>query len=272
MIILILFFLALHTVTGEYNEMLAKTALNISQSSYCLDTSSNWECATCSVNNKYQKLIQNNGEQVVIGFNIDYDTTFVGFRGSTNIQNWIDNLHVSQIQPYDDTSISVEKGFYNLFMNLKNDIIKEINDVSTKYKTNKLLITGHSLGGALSTLLAFDLLYVQNSNMAIQLITFGSPRVGNEDFVSTFNNFNIYANRVTHYYDIVPHIPQEFLKYRHVSQEIWYNEDNNQYKLCDDQDNTEDPSCSDSCSPTHCTSTSDHANYLNISMGSKGDC
>ena len=273
MIILILLFLAINTVfANEYDEMLAKTALNISQSSYCLDTSSNWECATCSVNNKYQKLIQDNGEQVVIGYNIDYDTTFVGFRGSANTQNWIDNLHVAQIQPYDNTNISVEKGFYNLFMSLENDIIEEINDVSTKYKTSKLLITGHSLGGALSTLLAFDLLYVRNSDMAIQLITFGSPRVGNEDFVSIFNNYPIYSNRVTHYYDIVPHIPQEFLKYRHVSQEIWYNEDNNQYKLCNDQDNTEDPSCSDSCSPIHCTSTSDHANYLNISMGTEGDC
>ena len=70
---------------------------------------------------------------------------------------------------------------------------------------------------------------------------------------------------------MVPHIPQQFLKYDHISQEIWYNEENNNYKLCNDQDN-EDPSCSDSCSPMHCTSTSDHMNYMNITMGTIGDC
>ena len=116
------------------------------------------------------------------------------------------------------------------------------------------------------------MLYVDNTNMNIKLITFGSPRVGNEYFVSIFNEYSIYCNRITHYYDMVPHIPQEFLNYVHVSQEIWYNEENSDYNVCNDKDNREDPYCSDSCSPIHCTSTSDHMKYLNISMGSEGDC
>ena len=275
MIILIFFFLMLNRVfANEYNEMLAKTALNISQSTYCLDTISisNMECATCSTDNEYQRLIKQDNELIIIGYNTIYKTIFASFRGSVNIQNWIDNIHVSQIQPYNNTDISVEKGFYNLFTNLKDDVIKEIQDVSKKYNTRELLITGHSLGGALSTLLTFEMLYVENTNMNIKLITFGSPRVGNEYFVSIFNEYSIYCNRITHYYDMVPHIPQEFLNYVHVSQEIWYNEENSDYNVCNDKDNREDPYCSDSCSPIHCTSTSDHMKYLNISMGSEGDC
>ena len=273
MIILIFFFLMLNRVfANEYNEMLAKTALNISQSTYCLDTISNMECATCSTDNEYQRLIKQDNELIIIGYNTIYKTIFASFRGSVNIQNWIDNIHVSQIQPYNNTDISVEKGFYNLFTNLKDEVIKEIQDVSKKYNTRELLITGHSLGGALSTLLTFEMLYVENTNMNIKLITFGSPRVGNEYFVSIFNEYSIYCNRITHYYDMVPHIPQEFLNYVHVSQEIWYNEENSDYNVCNDKDNREDPYCSDSCSPIHCTSTSDHMKYLNISMGSEGDC
>jgi len=273
MIILIFFILMLNRVfANEYNEMLAKTALNISQSTYCLDTISNMECATCSADNEYQRLIKQDNELIIIGYNTIYKTIFASFRGSVNIQNWIDNIHVSQIQPYNNTDISVEKGFYNLFTNLKDDVIKEIQDVSKKYNTRELLITGHSLGGALSTLLTFEMLYVENTNMNIKLITFGSPRVGNEYFVSIFNEYSIYCNRITHYYDMVPHIPQEFLNYVHVSQEIWYNEENSDYNVCNDKDNREDPYCSDSCSPIHCTSTSDHMKYLNISMGSEGDC
>ena len=57
----------------------------------------------------------------------------------------------------------------------------------------------------------------------------------------------------------------EFL---HTPQEIWYNEENNQYTICNDNFEREDDLCSDSCSPLHCTSTSDHLNYLGIPMGS----
>jgi hypothetical protein len=271
-IILILFFLAIHHVNSEYDELLAKTALNISQSTYCLNNSSNWNCATCSNKNEYEKLINLDNELIVIGYNTLYKSIFVSFRGSVNTQNWIANIHFSQIQPYNNTDISVEKGFYNLFTNLKPYVINGIQDVSKKYNTKDLLITGHSLGGALSTLLAFELLYVENIDMNIKLITFGCPRIGNHDFVSIFNSFSVYSNRITHYYDIVPHIPQQFLKYDHISKEIWYNEENNEYKLCDDKNNSEDPTCSNSCSPTHCTSTADHMNYMNITMGTIGDC
>ena len=70
----------------------------------------------------------------------------------------------------------------------------------------------------------------------------------------------------------MPHVPQQFLHYNHIPHEIWYNEDNTELKDCNDMNLEEDPLCSNSCGPIHCTSTSDHLNYLNISMGSEGDC
>ena len=80
------------------------------------------------------------------------------------------------------------------------------------------------------------------------------------------NKYNYISYRVTHYYDIVPHIPEEFMGYSHISNEIWYNEINSIYNICNDNVN-EDSKCSNSCAPTKCTSTSDHLYYLNISMG-----
>jgi len=92
--------------------------------------------------------------------------------------------------------------------------------------------------------------------------------VGNPAFANSFNQYahSFTHYRITHYYDIVPHVPEEILGYLHISNEIWYNEDNTVYKICSDS-TSEDKSCSDSCSPTHCTSTSDHSNYLNVTMG-----
>jgi len=93
------------------------------------------------------------------------------------------------------------------------------------------------------------------------------PRVGNEEFAKRFESYPIYSKRVTHYYDIVPHVPEEFMGYRHISQEVWYNEANTKYTLCDDANGAEDDQCSDSCAPTKCTSISDHLEYLQIKMG-----
>ena len=254
----------------EYNENLIKTAINISQSSYCIKNTNGCDCPTCDNDNIYETTSLIKGEFAIYGYNNFYDSIFVGFRGSSNVKNWLTNIHFSMIYPYDN-NIGLEKGFYNLFESMKNEIYDNIDNISKKYNTQNLLITGHSLGGAISTLLSFDIL-CDNLPYKISLITFGSPRVGNQDFVDSFNKYNIYSKRITHYYDIVPHLPQEFLNYRHISQEIWYNQDNTEYKICNDLNNIEDQKCSNSCSPSSCTSTNDHMNYMNISMGSGGLC
>lgn len=267
-------FLLLTTInlcSSQYNVDLVYNALNISQSAYCMGKYDTWSCATCSVTNNYETKLEKKSELVIFGYNKPYDSLFIGFRGSSNIQNWISNIQIVFEHPYDDSNIAVDKGFYDLYDVLKPSIISTLSDMSSKYHTNKLLITGHSLGGALATVAAFDMLYYKQPYEVSYLITFGSPRVGNYDFSEYFNMFSIYSKRITHYYDIVPHVPEEFLGYRHISNEIWYNEHNSDYVICNDND-SEDNSCSDSCSPTKCTSTSDHMYYMNISMGNEGLC
>ena len=63
----------------------------------------------------------------------------------------------------------------------------------------------------------------------------------------------------------------EFFNYKHISEEIWYSENNMDYLICQDE-NKEDSNCSNSCSPLKCTSFDDHLNYMNISMGNDGLC
>ena len=45
-----------------------------------------------------------------------------------------------------------------------------------------ILITGHSLGGALAVLSALDIKKELMFNETISLYTFGAPRVGNDEF------------------------------------------------------------------------------------------
>lgn len=249
-------------VNSIYDERIAKTAVNISQAAYCV-SDTNWTCATCDKTNELYSMIERHGERCLIGYNTEMDSLFVSFRGSVDLLNWLDNVQIQKIKPYDDTNIEVEKGFYKAYQYLKPDVMHSLNIMKTTYPTKKLLLTGHSLGAALATLMAFDVLY----DYDIYLYTFGSPRVGNQHFVKSFPTTS-HTYRITHYYDIVPHTPPESFGYQHIPHEIWYTEDNNMYKICYDNYSKEDIECSDSCAPVHCTSTSDHLNYLHIPMGS----
>ena len=78
------------------------------------------------------------------------------------------------------------------------DLYDEIVDWITKNTHNKrVVVTGHSLGAAVATLFASRI-------KAEQLYTFGSPRVGNKDFVNTLT---VPHWRFVNNNDVVPATP-----------------------------------------------------------------
>ena len=244
-----------------YNPHISEIAVNLSQASYCVSSPSNWTCATCDETNYLDSVIQKYGERCLIGYNTELESLFVSFRGSSDPLNWIDDFQISKVSPYNDTKIEVEKGFYKVYEHIRSAVLEVLDELKTQYSTKKLLLTGHSLGAATTTLMAFDVM----NEYDVMLYTFGSPRVGNKYFVESFEN-QINMFRITHYCDIVPHVSPEFLDYLHLPQEIWYNEENNNYYMCKIDYTEEDDECSNSCLLS-AYSTSDHLNYLNIAMG-----
>ena len=72
-----------------------------------------------------------------------------------------------------------------------------------------LLMTGHSLGAALATLAAIVV-------RPTKLITFGSPRVGNENFCALLAGVEV--RRFVHCCDLVARIPPERFDQKHVSE------------------------------------------------------
>lgn len=119
------------------------------------------------------------------------------------------------------------------------------------------MVTGHSLGGALATLAALDLR--ARFGQIVQLIQFGSPRVGNEAFYTKVKQvFGSTDFRVTHANDIVPHWPKALSHsgYHHIEREVWYTSAT-AYTVCNDSG--EDPSCSNS---VYGDSIDDHLAYL----------
>ncbi len=248
-----------------YNEQIAKQSIDLSQAAYCV--TDKWNCLTCSPNVELEYIVDQDGSKAIQGYDYYLNLIFIAFRGSSNIHNWIENIQIKKIAPYNNTEITVEQGFYKAYNYIKPTIFNNLELLKDKYNTNNLLITGHSSGAAMSTLMTYEILTIFNEYNINYSINFGSPRVGNNKFIESYNSYKINNYRVTHYYDMVPHVPEEFLGYQHIANEIWYNKDNSEYKICKDSNNTEDDNCSNSCAPLHCTSTSDHLYYLNVTMG-----
>jgi triacylglycerol lipase len=70
-----------------------------------------------------------------------------------------------------------------------------------------LVVTGHSLGGALATLLVADL----NATTALkpQAWTFASPRVGDAVFAARYGGLSTVSWRIYNQVDVVPHFPMD---------------------------------------------------------------
>jgi len=197
--------------------------------------------------------------QGYIGILPSTQTIYVTFRGSSSLLNWIDNLKIKKI-PYDsypECNCSVHKGFYSTTINLKSETIKNVNLLKTKYNYNNVIITGHSLGAAISQLMMMEL---RLNNIYSTVYNYGQPRIGDinyANFVSSINKQNL--NRFTHYKDVVPHIPPNEMDYHHSCNEIYENENGYLYNCS--TINCEDPLCSEQFLLKE-TNTDDHSIYL----------
>jgi len=158
----------------------------------------------------------------------------------------------------------VHRGFYNAYLTVARQVNLAAKSLLASCQGCHIYITGHSLGGAIATLAAADLFQVTKD---LTLYTFGSPRVGDEKFAAYFDRIVPDTYRVVHSQDLVPHLPQRFLGFRHVSREVWYHSgaQNSPYKLCN---GGEDDSCANSIA-LHVDESSikDHAAYLDQPMG-----
>lgn len=172
------------------------------------------------------------------------DGCVVAVRGSKNIANWIRDFEFWQ-QPVlfeGCPGCMVEAGFDTIWRNVQAEVVQGLTDIgcAAGAATNSLYITGHSLGSAVSNVAMFML---ERLGYKVQRsYNFESPRVGNPTYAATFHDRFarfIPVFRITHSMDPVPHLPPEWLGYRHVVQEVFYDSSGN-YKVCSGE---EDPTC-----------------------------
>lgn len=149
------------------------------------------------------------------------DEIIIAFRGTSSASNWIaDAIATQQKFKWAKDAGLTHRGFTGIYGSARRQIHSALRQLP---EDRTLYLTGHSLGAALATLCAMDL--AANTNRVPVLFTFGSPRVGDPDFVQAFAKQVPNSYRIHNEFDAVTHIPPTVFKlpkqgktyyYRHV--------------------------------------------------------
>lgn len=182
----------------------------------------------------------------------------ISWRGTQLAAEWFKDFQFSLTPASDifgDTyspTPMVHYGFLSLYVksesgstynksSAKDQVRSAVRTLVDKYKDEEMSITviGHSLGSALATLNAADL--VANgynkptgsetaTGCMVTAIVFASPRVGNSAFNTAFKDQNLlHLLRITNKYDIVPDVPPFLAGFVHVGQELKINTTKSSY-------------------------------------------
>lgn len=159
-------------------------------------------------------------------------TIGVAFRGSHGWRDYFMNdiAIVLTKLPFGSRGVKVTDGLLNCYSIIRHDVITALcnairyggmKDVQNNKKHRpgplRLLLTGHSLGGALATLCAYDLLYASKERIAAELggydfsvdcVTFGAPLLFNAKFKEKLvSNERLCGLRVCAEGDLICSIP-----------------------------------------------------------------
>lgn len=96
-------------------------------------------------------------------------------------------------------------GFWNAYASTRAELKEVIRLILDENPGVSVYITGHSMGGALAVLAAYDL--AVNFNMKVNMYNFGGPRVGNPSFSRYYDKCVPTSYRVVMDGDIVPGVP-----------------------------------------------------------------
>jgi hypothetical protein len=158
-----------------------------------------------------QQIKRDGGTHCFVAVSNDQKLAVVAFRGTdkddpTNLGDDINGLKV----PWEHGG-QVHRGFRDALADVRPALEKAFPGIP-----GRMLFTGHSLGAALATLMA-------GVKTPDALYTFGSPLVGDADFVATIKNVKSF--RYVDCCDIVTRVPPKQLGYIHLGQPYYIAQD-----------------------------------------------
>jgi triacylglycerol lipase len=163
-----------------------------------------------------------------IGFFYNEGNLFIAIRGTEldSLEDIKTDLDVTCTRFPELCGREVHSGFHGACNLIWKHTLENLFNLGTRLTSfgpvNKVILTGHSMGGAVATLLAVKLQYW--NEIGIELYTFGSPQVLTEEASEMFNKDSV--SNINHYRfvnnnDVVPKLPINSFKWEHCG-ELYY--------------------------------------------------
>lgn len=164
------------------------------------------------------------------------------FQGSKEKEDWMTNITAKRAKFFGKEQ--VHKGFYDSmqlflrtiktkrFANNNNDGVFLHKDIKTINENCKIILAGHSLGGAIATLVGcyFSDIGIKKEN--IDIYTFGAPPIGTKEFCNKYKN-KVDLFRVVNKRDIVPKV-DKLTNLKHFGQIVELESNENEIHSCND--------------------------------------
>jgi hypothetical protein len=195
----------------------AKTQFDIITTIYAndLSTEANRARATFQVSIGLILQAQGSGEAVI------------AFRGTEGIKEWVLDAHFGTIPcPFLASAGEMEDGFTDMYESVATgtaagspSLVESLTDLAWKQTVETVTVCGHSLGGALATLATLDIaVNAAAPYHNVTSYTYASPRTGDVQFASKYNQMVANTFRIANELDVVPRLP--LLPYEHVKGEF----------------------------------------------------
>lgn len=186
-----------------------------------------------------------------IGIDHSVRALYLVYKGSASTRDWVKNLNAIPVayEPVVHTSAEfapkiafecrgcrIHKGFGTFTKTNGATILRAMHHYMAKHPDYRIVVAGHSLGGALALISAAELRLMGHDVLAV---TLGAPRVGNLRFVRwvdqlfdtegavahigdkrSFAELRTALVRMVHRHDVVPMLPPTRL-YRHAGYEYF---------------------------------------------------
>lgn len=162
-------------------------------------------------------------------------TYIVAFRGTASLDDALDDGDVPKTTFTPSagtlpTTVRVEAGFYGIYNDtgagMTQSMRQQLQQLLVQNVPSGIHVTGHSLGGALAHLFAFDLSFGPYASAFTRLTTFASPRVGDSGWRDTYDARIPSTNsiRVYNQQDLVPKVPPKDFGYHDVGSgfPVWF--------------------------------------------------
>lgn len=151
-------------------------------------------------------------------------TVVVAIRGTEGIKEWVqDGKFLAVKCPIVAGSGLTEDGFTAVYESLRvtqdpasKRLVDALPGAAFPRPVTSLVICGHSLGGALATMLALDVAANTSMGQNLAAYTYASPRTGDPSFTDTYGQLVPNSFRIANRFDLVPKLPLPPL-YEHVN-------------------------------------------------------